>query len=73
MPYVVMVTSRMGTIWWLSAASEAGFRTLETRERADVFPTVKDAHDAIDKLPQAFGEAGLIFSVRDGRPISPIE
>ena len=43
--------------------SEAGFRTLETRERADVFPTVKDAHDAIDKLPQAFGEAGLIFAV----------
>jgi hypothetical protein len=66
--FVVMATGRTGQVSWLSAASADGFRTLTTRELADAFQTVKDAHTAIAKLPRAFEDAGLIFSVRDGRP-----
>jgi len=73
MPFVVRATGRTGTISWLSAANSEGIRTLTTREHADVFQTVADAHAAIAKLPQAFEDAGMIFSVRDGRPIEPLE
>jgi hypothetical protein len=73
MPFVVMATSRTGTTSWLSAPSAGSFRTLTTREHADVFQTVTDAHTAIAELPQAFGVSGLTFSVRDGRPTAPLE
>ena len=73
MPFVVRATSRTGTISWLSAPSVDGFRTLTTRDHADVFQTVADAHTAIATLPRAFEDSGLIFSVRDGRPTEPLE
>jgi len=68
-----MATGRTGTVCWLSAANEKGFRTLATREWADVFPTVRDAYDAIAKLPRAFEDVGLFFSVRDGRTAASLE
>jgi hypothetical protein len=40
---------------------------------ADVFQTVADAHAAIAKLPRAFEDAGLIFSVRDAPQNPPLE
>jgi hypothetical protein len=52
-----------GTVCWLKEAIEKGFRTLATREWADVFATVVDARTAIAKLPRAFEDIGLIFSV----------
>jgi hypothetical protein len=73
MPFVVMATSRTGIISWLSAPSAGSFRTLTTREHADVFQTVTDAHAAIAELPRAFEDSGLSFSVRSGRPIEPLE
>ncbi|HEV3301418.1 MAG TPA: hypothetical protein VG055_17330 [Planctomycetaceae bacterium] len=73
MPFVVRATGRTGTISWLSAANDDGFRSLVTREMADVFQTVSDAHTAIAKLPRAFEHAGVIFSVRDGRTAAPSE
>jgi hypothetical protein len=63
MTYVVKATGRTGTVCWLSAANEAGFRTLATREGADVFQGARAAHIAIAKLPRAFEDCGLIFSV----------
>jgi hypothetical protein len=63
MAFVVKATGRTGTVCWLSAANESGFRTLATRDDAGVFPTVTDAHTAIAKLPRAFGDIGLFFSV----------
>jgi hypothetical protein len=73
MPFVVMATGRTGTISWLSAANNDGVRSLVTRELADVFQTVSDAHAAIAKLSRAFEDAGLFFSVRDGRSAAPLE
>jgi hypothetical protein len=63
MAYVVKATGTTGTICWLSPANEKGFRTLATREWAEVFSTLDDAHDAIVKLPRAFVDTGLKFSV----------
>jgi hypothetical protein len=72
MPFVVMATSRTGAVCWLSTPSAGGFRTLTTRELAEVFQTVADAHTAIAELPRAFEESGLTFSVRGGRPTEPL-
>ena len=63
MAFVVKATGIRGNVCWLSAANEAGFRTLATREDAGVFPTVTEAHTAIAQLPRAFRDIGLIFSV----------
>jgi hypothetical protein len=63
MTFVVKATGVRGNVCWLSAANASGFRTLATREDADVFQTVNDAHTAIAKLPPAFEDIGLIFSV----------
>jgi hypothetical protein len=63
MAFVVKATGIRGNVCWLSAANAEGFRTLATREDADLFPTVTDAHVAIAKLPRAFEDIGLIFSV----------
>jgi hypothetical protein len=45
---------------------------MATREHVDVFETVEDAHVAIAKMPRAFPDAGLIYSVesadRSSRP-----
>jgi hypothetical protein len=54
MPFVVKAVGRTGTVCWLNAATETGLRTLATRENADIFPTIVDAHDAIAKMPRAF-------------------
>jgi hypothetical protein len=63
MAFVVKATGRTGTVCWLSAGNEDGFRTLATRVDAGVFQTVVDARTAIAKLPRAFVDIGLIFSV----------
>jgi hypothetical protein len=63
MPYVVKATGIRGNVCWLSAASTEGFRSLATRKHPAVFQTVVDARTAIAKLPWAFEDVGLIFSV----------
>jgi hypothetical protein len=63
MEFVVKATGIRGNVCWLSAANQDGFRTLATREDADIFPTVTDAHTAIPKLPRPFEDIGLILSV----------
>jgi hypothetical protein len=63
MPVVVKAVGHTGTVCWLSEANETGFRTLATREMADVFQTVADAHAAMAKMPRAFEDVGLIFYV----------
>jgi hypothetical protein len=63
MAFVVKATGRTGTVCWLSAANEKGFRTLSNRAWADVFQNVVDARTAIAKLPRAFVDIGLTFSV----------
>jgi hypothetical protein len=59
----VKATGVRGNACWLSAANEDGFRTLATQKDAGAFQTVADAHAAIAKLPRAFEDVGLIFSV----------
>ena len=56
-------TGRTGTVCWLSVANKDGFRTLATRGDAGVFQTVVAVRTAIAKLPRAFVDIGLIFSV----------
>jgi hypothetical protein len=63
MAFVVKATGRTGNVCWLSAANKDGFRTLATREDADVFPASREAHIAIAKLPRAFEEV-VTFSVK---------
>jgi len=62
MAFVVKATGRTGTVCWLSAANDKGFRTLATRAWADVFETYEDAHTAIGILPQAFADV-VTFSI----------
>jgi len=61
--FVVRATGATGTVCWLSAANEDGFRALTSREHADVFQTFGDAYEASIKLPGAFADTGLLFSV----------
>lgn len=61
--FVVKLTSRYGVVCWLSRPGAEGFRTLAVREQAELFRTTTDAHTAIAKMPRAFSDAGLIFSV----------
>lgn len=63
MASVVKLTGRTGFVCWLSTPNAKGFRTLAPREHADVFQTIEDAQAAIAKLPRAFEDAGLLFSV----------
>jgi hypothetical protein len=63
MAFVVKITSRTGGVCWLSAANENGFRTLATRESADLFQKYEDANIAIRKLPRTFKGIGRAFSV----------
>jgi hypothetical protein len=63
MKFVVKATGIRGNVCWLSAAIKDGFRTLATREDASFFQTVVDARTAIAKLPSAFEDIGLSFSV----------
>jgi hypothetical protein len=71
MAFVVKATGRTGTVCWLSPTNEAGFRTLGPREWADVFQAARDAHIAISKLPRAFEDCGLIFSVKSADRLAP--
>jgi hypothetical protein len=64
MPFVIKLTSRIGGVSWLSAANRDGSRTPAARESADVFRTYEDGNIAIRKLPRAFEDVGLIFSVK---------
>jgi hypothetical protein len=60
---VVKATGPTGHVHWLSAANKDGFRTLATLEWAAIFKTYLDAHVAMIKLPPAFEQSGLLFSV----------
>jgi hypothetical protein len=61
--FVVKLTGQTGFACWLSAPNSKGFRTMTLREDADIFQTAADAHAAIAKMPRAFSDAGLVFSV----------
>ena len=43
--------------------SDGGHRVSGPREKAEVFPTRLEARPAIGKMPIAFENAGLVFSV----------
>jgi len=61
--YVVKANGPAG-VSWLSAANDAGQRSLVSREQADLFPDVKYARTAIARLPQGFKDAGVLFLVQ---------
>jgi hypothetical protein len=61
--FAVKATGATGTVCWLSDAHEGGFRVLTSREHAAVFQAFSDAYDAIAKLPRAFVDTGLSFSI----------
>ena len=46
-----------------SHSQATGFRALVPLKLADVFPDVATAQAAIYAMPQAFTDAGLVFSV----------
>ena len=61
--FVVKLTGRTNFACWLSAPNSEGFRSLGLRENAEIFQTLAEAHTAIAKMPRAFSDAGLVFSV----------
>jgi hypothetical protein len=63
MTFVVKATSTAGNTTWLSPPNFDGFRSLASRDTAEVFQDIADAHVAIAKMPRAFNDAGIIFSV----------
>jgi hypothetical protein len=50
MDFVVKLTSRDLGVCWLSAANEAGLRSLATREQAGISQSYEDANLAIRKI-----------------------
>jgi hypothetical protein len=64
MGFVVRITNGRSTFHsWLSPPNKRGFRTLATRDMADVFQSREDAHAAIGTMPRTFADAGWVFSV----------
>jgi hypothetical protein len=63
MAFVVKATSQTGNVTWLAFADERGFRTLATRQMAEIFPSVEDAQSAINMMQRAFLVTGLVFSI----------
>jgi hypothetical protein len=63
MRLLVKLTSRTGTVCWLSAPTEKGLRILVRRERAEVFETPQDAQMAILTMPDVFVRDGAVFSI----------
>jgi len=63
MPFVVKAIGPGGYATWFSPPSFDGFRSLASRDTAEVFHDVADAHVAIAKMPRAINEVGIIFSV----------
>jgi len=58
--FVVRATGATGT-YWLSEPNDKGLRLLVPRERAAVFQGLREAGLAIDKMPEAFKTAGIVF------------
>jgi hypothetical protein len=58
--FVVKATGATGT-YWLSEPNDKGLRLLVPRERAAVFQSLTEAGLAIDKMPEAFRNAGIVF------------
>ncbi len=63
MGYVIKATGRAGYVCWLGDANGAGLRAFAPRDKASVFETGADARAAIDNLPRAFKEVGLVYSI----------
>jgi len=63
MPFVIKRKSRTGFDCWLSVPNANGFRSLASRESAEVFHKYEDGNIAIRKLPPAFKGIGRTFSV----------
>jgi hypothetical protein len=61
--FVVNLAGQNGFSCWLSAPNSEGFRTVSLREDAEIFQTVAEAHAAISRMPRAFSDASLVFSV----------
>lgn len=61
--FVVKLSGRNNFACWLSDPDAKGVRSLVLREDAGIFKTIADAHAAIARMPRAFSEASLIFSV----------
>jgi hypothetical protein len=60
--FVVTVTGPIGTDW-LSEPNDRGVRSLVSRERAAVFPDIKEAGAAITQMHQTLASVGVVFSV----------
>jgi hypothetical protein len=63
MEFIVKAIGISGDVAWLSQPGHTGFRALVPLKLADVFPDVATAQAAIYAMPQAFTDAGLVFSV----------
>jgi hypothetical protein len=63
MAFVVKATSQTGNVTWLAFADERGYRTLATRQMAEIFPSVEDAQSAISTMQRAFLATDLVFSI----------
>jgi hypothetical protein len=60
--FVVRANGPCG-ISWLSELSALGLRTLVTRDRAQLFPTIEEAESAIDKMPTGYKLARVSFAI----------
>jgi hypothetical protein len=63
MAFVVKVTGEAGNVTWLAFPDQRGFRTLGTRQMAELFENVDDAQSAIAEMQRMFFVTGLEFSV----------
>jgi hypothetical protein len=63
MGFVVKITGEAGNVTWLAFPDQRGFRTLGTRQMAELFENVEDAQSAIAEMQRMFFVTGLVFSV----------
>jgi hypothetical protein len=61
--YVVIAIGPSGSSW-LSVPNDEGERSLVSREQACLFPNPTAAHAAVSKLPRAFPDADIRFTVQ---------
>jgi hypothetical protein len=63
MSFVVKITGEAGNVTWLAFPDQRGFRTLGTRQMAELFENVEDAQIAIGEMQRLFFVTGLEFAV----------
>jgi hypothetical protein len=60
---IVKAKMPAGPDYWICPAACGGFRTLGSRDAAEVYASRLDAYTAIDSLPSVLSASGIAFTV----------